>query len=50
MQDEARAFSLAVAKTGNRIAGSDRDNRDHYQQFNQSEADTKANLKVASPN
>jgi hypothetical protein len=28
----------------------DRDYRDHYQQFNQSEADTKTNLKVASPN
>jgi hypothetical protein len=28
----------------------DRDYRDHYQQFNQGEADTKTNLKVASPN
>jgi hypothetical protein len=28
----------------------DRDYRDHYQQFNQSEADTKTNLKVAFPN
>jgi hypothetical protein len=40
----------SLAEDGEQDCCQDRDNRDHYQQFNEREADTKTNLKVASPN
>jgi hypothetical protein len=43
-------FVTGLAEHGEQNCCQDRNYRDHHQQFNQSEADTKTNLKVASPN
>jgi hypothetical protein len=43
-------FLAGAGKDGEQNCCQDRNYRDHYQQFNQREANTKANLKVASPN